>query len=419
MRTKNRIATAAMCAFLAGCASLGDDLFLVNNLSARAKAEALVEEGAVAYRERLVAKGDLAALPEVAKYFDTALRYDPENRDAARYANLVAEFRSVRLRASVKEGGGLLKKPSRSEAENLALALAARRAIDLDASDEEAKALYRATEGVRAELAATFLARVEASMAKAKNEASSAVKERAYLDAFRDAAQVVAIEPRHAKAQRLHGSLRKEVGKIVKARLAGIDPLVQTGAYAEAKAQLGFVKELDAKLSGAFADEVAKAEYALYCRWAERLFADKDYAGADARIKSALAVKRGPEALALQKAVEQKRTELELGATFNQGIANLDRYIAARDLVRAQRVLSGLARQDLDAERKRQLNERRETLRAAVAEVYERGLRAYKAESFKEAIAAFEAVVAVDESYLEVASYLEKARAKQKLLEQF
>ncbi len=402
-----------------GCASLGDDLFLIKGLSPREKAEALVEAGAAAYKVRLVAKGDTGAIEEVARYFQAALRYDPANREASRYALLVEDYRAARLRAAVKEGNALLKKQKRSEAEDLALVAAARRAVELDGSDDDAKRLLRDTGPVREELVTAFLERAEAAMARATPEASAATREKAYVDAYTAASKALYVEPGQPKAYRMQVSLRSEVSDVLKSRLQGVDALVKKGAFPEARAQLGPAKDLDARLSGAFSSDIAAAEYDLYYRWAQKLAAAKDYAGAEEKADLALAAKRGSEAQALKKSLADRRSQAELGASFGAGLANVDRYIAARDLPRAQRVLAGLSRQSLDAAKKAQLNERRDALREALAEVYERGVRAYKAESFKEAIAAFEAVVAVDESYEEVASYLEKSRAKQKLLDQF
>lgn len=411
--------SASVLLLASGCASLGDDLFLIKGLAPREKADALVEAGAAAYKARLVAKGDTAAIEEVARYFQAALRYDPSNREASRYALLVEDYRAARLRAAVKEGNALLKKQKRSEAEDLALVGAARRAIELDGSDEDARRLHRDSSPVREELVTAFLERAEAAMARATPEASASAREKAYVDAYTAASKALYVEPGQPKAYRMQVSLRSEVSEVLKSRLQGVETLVKRASFAEARTQLGLAKDLDSRLAGAFASDIASSEYNLYYRWAQGLYAARDYAAAEEKADLALAARRGSEAQALKKSLADRRVQAELGASFGAGLANVDRYIAARDLPRAQRVLAGLSRQSLDAAKKRQLNERRDALREALVEVYERGVRAYKAESFKEAIAFFEAVVAVDESYEEVASYLEKSRAKQKLLDQF
>ncbi|MBL8967047.1 MAG: hypothetical protein JNG85_08560, partial [Spirochaetaceae bacterium] len=379
----------------------------------------LVVAGAEDYKVRLVQKGDIDAIADVAKYFSTALRYDPRNQEAARYAALVEDFRAARLRKSVGEATALLKKAKRTEAEDFALVAASRRALRLDAGDDDAQRIFKETSEVRAKLVDVYLARADATLAKATPTAAAAVKEKAFVEAFKEVNKALAVEPKHFDANKTYGSLRSEISAIVKGRLAGVTPLVEKRSFSEARAQLLVVKDLDSKLEGAFSADIVGVEYDLYYHWAENLYAAKDYANASLRLDAALAAKRGSEAVALKKKIDDARSVAELGASFGAGLSNVDRYIAAGDLGRAQRVLAGLSKGSLDAARKRQLNDRRDAVRAALGEVYERGVRLYKEETFKEAIAAFETVIAVDPDYEEVASYLDKARAKQKLLDQF
>jgi len=58
-------------------------------------------------------------------------------------------------------------------------------------------------------------------------------------------------------------------------------------------------------------------------------------------------------------------------------------------------------------------------LRAGLKPLYDRAVEAYRAESFKQAIEGLKVVVAVDPDYEQAADYLEKARQKQSLVDQF
>jgi hypothetical protein len=58
-------------------------------------------------------------------------------------------------------------------------------------------------------------------------------------------------------------------------------------------------------------------------------------------------------------------------------------------------------------------------VRSFLPDLYARGLAAYREEDFAGAIEALETVVRIDVGYEQAADYLEKARSKQRLLEQY
>jgi hypothetical protein len=70
-----------------------------------------------------------------------------------------------------------------------------------------------------------------------------------------------------------------------------------------------------------------------------------------------------------------------------------------------------------DQGRTRQLEQRKARVRTLLPDLYKQGVDAYKEESFQKAVQTMGVVVDVDPDYEQAASYLEKARSKQRLLE--
>src|SRR5512145_403543 len=134
------LAVAAMCS---SCASLGDPFFLAFSIDGEYQSEAVTANGIAAYRDRLVATGDVSASDDVQRYFEVALRYDPSNAEARRYLSLVEDYRASRFSIAVKDADALLKKPARSADEEYALLVAVRRAKDIFPTDAAVGRLAR------------------------------------------------------------------------------------------------------------------------------------------------------------------------------------------------------------------------------------------------------------------------------------
>jgi len=404
---------------LSSCASIGDPFVLAFDVDGQYQSRAVTSAGIDAYRTDLVGAGDLSASGKVQRYFEVALRYDPSNTEAARYLALVEDYRAGRFSAAVKDADALLKKPSRSVDDEYALLLAVRRATTIYPQDESTIRLVKATAGLRTSFIAGRIAEIRATMAAVSKDAKVATREKSSIDAFRIALKINTVDPGDLEGAQLYRELKSEVATIVGHRVDGIDALVKNSEFDDARTQLLAAKELDRISGGSFTGPVQSAEYRLYLSWARYHEKRKEWPKADARVKSALAVRRGSEAIALEKRIAASVAASDRGATFNDGLKNLDTYIAKDDLVHAQRLLSSLASGPVDASKRQALELRRKKMAESMANLYAIGIKAYRDERFDDAATAFESVIAVDASYEDAAAYLDKARAKQKLLDQY
>ncbi len=404
---------------LSSCASLGDPFVLAFDVDGEYQSRAVTSAGIDAYRTELVGAGDLDASGKVQHYFEVALRYDPSNTEAARYLALVEDYRAGRFLAAVKNADLLLKKPARSADDEYALLLAVRRASAIYPQDESTIRLLKSTAAIRSSFVADRKEEVKATRAAVPKDAKDAIREKASIDAFRIALRINAVAPADLEGSQLYRELKSEVAAIVARRIDKVDALVKDARFDDARAQLQAIQELDSISGGSFTDTVRDAEYRLYLSWARYHEKRKEWPKADARVKSALAVRRGSEAVALEKRIAASVSAQDRGASFNEGLKNLDAYIAKDDLIHAQRLLSSLASGPIDASKRQALDLRRRKMADSMANLYAIGIKAYRDERFADAASAFESVIAVDASYEDAAAYLDKARAKQKLLDQY
>ncbi len=413
------LAASAACILGASCASLGDPFLVAFSVDSSYQSEALTASGVDEYRERLIAQGDVAAAASVQRLFEAALRYDPGNAEAARYLALVEDFRASRFSSSMAKAEGLLAKPKRSPDDEYAMLLAVRRALDIYPRDDGAKKLHKSTADARAAFVAARLTEAEAVRVGVPADAPDAKKEKAYIQAFNLVARATDVEPRDVEGTRAYRQLRSDIARIVEKRLGGVEELSAEGRFDEAESVLAVVKELDSKIGRTFSSDIGKAEYSLNLAWARYHESRKEWSKAEARVRKALAVQKGADAAALQKRIKDAVEAEERGASFEAGLKNLDAYIAKGDLARAQRLVASLSRTAATSSQRGSLDQRRKKIRAALPPIYESGVKAYREERFKDAVAAFEVIVAVDPAYEDASGYLEKARDKQKLLDQY
>ncbi|HOX91292.1 MAG TPA: hypothetical protein PLC54_00115 [Spirochaetales bacterium] len=403
---------------VASCASVGD-AFLVSAMPASEKAAALARTALALYKDDVLVRGDLSALEKARKHFEAALRYDPTNADAVRYLAVLDEYRNKEFSKSITSARTLSAKRSRGEEEEYQLHAAIRRASLLAPDSGEAQSMLKDTAAARLVLVDSYLARVERSTASITPAMSDSAREKIYIEAFRLAMRARELEPSYSRANRTYRALRDQIAEVVERRLGTLPGLYAKGAFEDARGQLGLLDELNRKIGGEFSDRILAARYECYYKWAQWHEGRKEWALAITRANSALGIRRSTEAQALLKRVSERRDAEERGASFDAGLRNVDAFLAKGDVLSAQRVIVSLAKTAASDSQRAQLDDRRKKIRTALAGIYQNGVQAYREERFKDAIALLETVVGVDPAYEQAADFLEKARAKQAVLDQY
>ena len=410
-------APAALLLLAAGCTSLSDNRFL-SELGGPVKARVVTEEGIALYQLALVRRGEYSRVEEVRRYFEVALRFDPGNLQAQAYLQKVENYREAETAKRLREAEALWKKGKRSQEEDYALCVAVVRAVQLAPEDDQVATLHRQTSEIRGTLAAFYLERGRTARTRARAE-DAAARDKLYIEAFGSFNRALAVEPQNSGAHTELDSLAAAVNQILRERLQSAQALVGKGQYAEARKEAALLEELNRRLGHPFDGEVAELGYTLHYRWARSLFERRDYPAALARTDSALAVRKTEEAAALRRRIQEARRQSESGLSYEAALGDADRLLAAGDLAGAYRRLDGLARGTKDRARLAALDSRREKIRAQLPALYEKAVAYYRAEEFQKAAELLETVVAIDVEYEQAAEYLDKARTKQKLLEQY
>ncbi len=419
MSIRALLALAAFTALaLAGCASVQDN-FLLTKLDNQAKARALVEEGVAQYQAQLIRKGDLSKVASIREYFTMALRFDPQNLLAARYRDLVDNYRAVQLSQALKEAQSYFAKQRRAEEEDFAMCVAIQTALRLDPNNAAAAKLARDTESLRQTLIAKLLSKAWTSLGKAAQAPGAADRESADIDAYQGFDKVLLIDPRNSTATAQIASLKDSLGRAAAAHVRAVKKLIAAGQFEAARDQIAALSATSRKVDGILDVQVASARYLLDYQWARSLYLHKAYALADARVREALRIAPTDEAYALKRKIADLANQEERQTSFDASLQQIDDLIQQGDLAAASARIEALAKSEQDSARLDQLDARRQKVHSYLPQMYAAAVNDYRDENFKDAIDLLQTIVSVDVGYEQAADYLDKATAKEKLVEQY
>ena len=405
-------------AAVSGCASV-QDTFLLEKLDGQAKARALVDEGVQQYHDQLIRKGDLSKVAAVREYFTMALRDDPQNILALRYRDLVDNFRSSQLSRALKEAEAYFTQQKRRDEEDYAMCRDIQTARRLDPANATAARLERDTEGVRQKLIAGFLSKALMSQARAAQAASAADRENADIDAYQTYDKILSLDQGNAAAVNQTKALKEELDRLAVSRVAAVKKMLAAGQFESARDQVALLAQESRKVGGILDARVAAARYSLDYQWARSLYAHKAYVLADERVNDALRIAQTDEALALKSKIADLAAQAEQQASFDSSLQQVDSLIEAGDLAAASGRIEALAKRTDDPARLDLLDSRRQKVRSYLPQMYAEAVTDYRNENFKDAIELLRTIVQVDVDYEQAADYLDKATAKEKLIEQY
>jgi hypothetical protein len=400
-----------------GCTS-ANDAFLLKALDDQAKAQALTNEGIQEYQIHLVQRHEYDQIPQIRQYFTTALSYDPGNTQAQQYVSIVDNFKSQRLSANVRAATRMMAKAKRSDEENYALFVTLQAAATIDPTDKRVQKMLSDTAQDRSQLVASYVSKSKAAVAGLTDSSSDAQREKAYLESLQWANRAMDVDPNNGAARGQAGAATGELTKLVTARTAAIQKLIANLKFTDARSQIASLNRLNRRTGNTFDDQVGTVSYSLNYSWAKWLYGQKDYDTAETRVDAALTVERTDEAVALKRRIVAMRTKADTGQSFDAGLKDIDRLIAAGELVSANRRIVSMARVTTNSDEQSTLDDRRQTILGKLKDIYDQGVQAYRDEDFKTAIELLQTVVAIQVDYEQASDYLDRARSKEKVLEQ-
>ncbi len=401
---------------LIGCVS-GDDAFLVKKLSDESKSQALTQAGIDAFQLYIVRNKDFTQMDGVKEYFNAALRYDPSNAQAQQYLDSIDSYRATQLKTDIAAATKTLAKPKRTDDDLYQSVVYLRTAEQLDPGNATVRKMLSDTSGDWGKLVDSYLTRAKALTAGVTDKTTVAGREKAYTDAYALANKALDMDPRNGAVQGTVGSIKAEIGRMIAARVDTIKKLVAVSKFTDARTQLAALNDINRRAGNDFNSDVQAQSYSVNFAWAKALYAQKDYTSAEARVDAALASARTPEATALKRKLLDLRTKTDAGASFDAALAAIDQAIAAGDLLSAHRRLEVTANATTDQTKLDQLDTREQQIIDALKPLYDQGVQAYRDEDFKTAIDTLQVVVSIKVDYEQAADYLDKAKAKQNLLD--
>jgi len=402
--------------FVMACVS-SDDSFLVQKLDDQGKSQALTAAGIDEYQLYVVKNKDYDQIPRIKEYFNTALRFDPTNAQAQQYLNLIDTYKAQQVKLNLAAANKILAKPKRTDDDTYQAVNYIQQIIALDPKNADAPKMLSTISADSAKLVQSYVDKGKASIAAVDAKSPVAAREKAYTDAYASVGKALDMDPKNGAAQGLSSTIKTELTKMVAARVTAIQGLVAAAKFADARTQLTGLSDLNRKSGNQFDNDVRTQTYAVNFAWAKTLYAQKDYATAEARVDAALAVNRTGEASSLKKSLSDLRAKADTGASFDASVADIDKAIAAGDLLTAHRKLVAIANTTTDQARLSQLDDRDQKIQDGLKPLYDQGVQAYRDEDFKTAIDRLQVVVEIQVDYQQAADYLDKAKSKQKLLD--
>jgi hypothetical protein len=403
---------------LLSCVS-NDAMFLVKNLDDQSKSQALTQAGIEEYQLHVVRLQEFDQITRIKDYFNVALRFDPSNTQAQQYLSIVENYKNQRLQAKVKEAAKVYAKPKRTDDDNYALFVSLQSAVKIDPTNKDVGKMLADTSQDRTKLIDAYLAKAKAAVDKLDDKSTDAVREKQYAEAFQNATKALDIDPKSAPAQAQASAAKAELAKSVSRRVTAIQKLIGTGSFTDARTQVSALNDLNRKLANSFAKDVTAVSYALNYTWAKKLVDQKEYATAGVKVDAALAVTRTDEAAALKRKITDLRSKADAGVSFEAALQDIDRLISTGELVAAHRKIDAVQNTSPSQDKLQMLDDRDAKILASLKDVYDRGVLAYRDENFKDAIDLLQTVVGIQVDYEQASDYLDKAKSKQKLLDQF
>jgi hypothetical protein len=401
-----------------GCMS-ADTTFLVKNVDDQGKSKALTDAGIEEYDLHIVRRQEYDQIARIKDYFSVALRYDPTNEQAQQYLSLIDNYKNKKIKASLTSATKALAKPKRTDDDNYSLFVSLQTAARLDPTNASVQKMLGDTAQDRSKLVDGYLAKSREAAGSVDSKAADAAREKAYTDAYQYALKAASVDPKNAAAQGQVSSTKTEITKMVAARSASVQKLVAAGRFSDARAQVAALNTLNRRANNAFEPDVKNASYSLNYSWARYLYGQKDYTTAEVKTDAALAVSRTDEATALKRKLSDLRTKADAGVSFEAGLQEIDRLIGTGELLSAHRRIDSLSRVTKDPDKQSQLDDRSQKIESSLQDLYDRGVAAYRDEDFKTAVDLLQTVVGIKVDYEQAGDYLDKARSKLKLLQQF
>jgi hypothetical protein len=424
---KYRIYTAAivLIIILSGCLSSNDKFFL-QKLDETDKAAILTKKGIELYELQLETDDDFSLIPEIRKCYEVALKYDPAISLAIKYNEILDNFISETYTAYIaKINSNREKSENRSIDDNYRLCLYIIKAYELDPENPEINDIRKETRPVLDTLIAEYVVEANSLTNNAMLETDSVKREELLVQALSIYDKIEGIDPGNKQIGKESRAAKEMLLVIMDEKIHYLYSRIADQYYTVSVPGVNNLSDYNKKVGNERQDEVDELQYYLYFEWAKYMYNKGDLDVAYSKVNAAIYFIEKDEAVELRDEIggklaeyREERNAAALAESFNEFIEKIDTLIADEELAIAYNRIREIE-STLDSSQKRQVNERKTEILDKLAPIYEAGVEAYIQENFADAINKFSLIVDIDRGYEDAAAYLEKAKAKQALLESY
>ncbi len=403
---------------LTGCTTIGDS-FLVQNLEDTDKARALTEKGIELYKRDILANENYASIRAVGRYFETALGFDPANRTAREYIARLSGLKDEFVKEKVAIAAKYLKSAKRSETDNYNLCYAVQKAYEADPANADVINLRKTIEPIVSALVKKYNATAAALAKQVTDKDGTAKRERLFLDIHDNYRSALRIKPDDAESMQGMKNAEAEIAGLFTLHMNEARKSIAARSYAKAETEVKALSAINRRLGGQYEDPVNGVTYDLYIAWAKQTVDSKNYESAAVFIDKALVARKTAEAAGLRDAIDKERNKALLATMFGRWIADIDNALANKDYVTAYWKIKDLKGKVTTPAHADAVRYRETRVSAAIPELFKSAVSFYNEEKFVQAIGIFTMLADTDRNNAEVREYLDRAQAKQKVLEAY
>jgi hypothetical protein len=386
----------------------------------------MTQKGVDMYELQLETNDNYLLVSEIRKCYEIALKYDPANETALEYTekldNYIAETYTGYME---KISENREKTDDRDSDDDYLLCFYVIKAYELDPENSEISEIRKEIRPVLDNLIAEYVAEANSLTNEAALETESENQEALLVQALGIYDKINGIDPGNKQIDKESITAKEMFLVIMDQKMEYLYSRIANQYYTVSVPEVNSLSDYNKKVDNARQDEVNELQYFLYFEWAKYMYDKGDLDVAYSKVDAAIYFSGKEEAYELRSSISSKleeyreqRNAAALAESFNDFIDQIDALIADEELAIAYSRIREIE-DTLDSSQKRQVDERKSIILGKLAPIYEAGVQAYIDENFTDAINKFSIIVKIDSSYEDAAAYLDKAKAKQALLESY
>jgi len=412
------LARIAFFFILAGCSTTSDS-FLIENLTDEDKSKALTQKGIEQFNQEIEAKENYLSLPRVKAYFENAISFDPLNKVAKDYLARLTGYADEVAKEKIAAATKYLQKQRRTETENYNLCYVVQKAYEVAPQNKQVIELRKSIETILAGFVKKYIDTASSILKQVNDKDPTDKKEKMFLDIFDNYTRVLKIKPDDQVAQAGIADVKTEISSVVESRSSAAKVAILKRLFVKAETEVKALSILNLRIGNVYDGIVKNISYDLYLAWAEQDVKSRNYDLAAVRIDRALSSKRTREALDLKAKIDSGRNQLIIASSFDKWISEIDKNIGNKDYLAAYWKIKDLVTKVTSPSYIDIVKIRENRVKAALPDMYESAVGLYNEEKFAQAVVFFEVLADADKNDAEVREYLDRARAKQKVLDSF